>query len=56
MTDLKLGIDVGSTTVKAVVWDGSRLFFEDYRRHNTHVRAELGKLLEDLRNKRLKLW
>lgn len=48
MTDLKLGIDVGSTTVKAVVWDGSRLLFEDYRRHNADVRAELAKLLQDV--------
>ena len=44
---LKLGIDVGSTTVKAVVWDGARTIFDDYRRHNADVRAELAKLLQD---------
>ncbi|MGO1401638.1 MAG: acyl-CoA dehydratase activase-related protein [Flaviflexus sp.] len=45
---LKLGIDVGSTTVKAVVWDGARTIFDDYRRHNADVRAELAKLLQDV--------
>ena len=44
----QLGIDVGSTTVKAVVLDGNRILFSDYRRHNADVRAELGHLLEDI--------
>lgn len=35
----QLGIDVGSTTVKAVVLDGNRILFSDYRRHNADVRA-----------------
>ena len=35
----QLGIDVGSTTVKAVVLDGNRRLFSDYRRHNADVRA-----------------
>ena len=38
----QLGIDVGSTTVKAVVLDGNRRLFSDYRRHNADVRASLG--------------
>ncbi len=33
----QLGIDVGSTTVKAVVLDGNRRS-SDYRRHNADVR------------------
>lgn len=39
---VRVGVDVGSTTVKAVVLDedGKRLF-ADYRRHNADVRNEL---------------
>ncbi len=44
----QLGIDVGSTTVKAVVLDGNRRLFSDYRRHNADVRASLGSLLADV--------
>ena len=44
----QLGIDVGSTTVKAVVLDGNRRLFSDYRRHNADVRASLGALLADI--------
>ena len=44
-TTLSLGLDVGSTTVKAVVTDGNRILFSDYRRHNADVRGELAKLL-----------
>ena len=44
----QLGIDVGSTTVKAVVLDGNRRLFSDYRRHNADVRASLGTLLADV--------
>lgn len=44
----QLGIDVGSTTVKAVVLDGNRRLFSDYRRHNADVRASLGALLADV--------
>ena len=44
----QLGIDVGSTTVKAVVLDGNRRMFSDYRRHNADVRASLGALLADV--------
>ncbi|WP_407922688.1 acyl-CoA dehydratase activase-related protein [Actinomyces mediterranea] len=45
-----LGIDVGSTTVKAVVLDGDTILFSDYRRHNADVRAELARLLTDIDN------
>ncbi|MDY5600789.1 MAG: acyl-CoA dehydratase activase-related protein [Schaalia hyovaginalis] len=43
-----LGIDVGSTTVKAVLLDADTILFADYRRHNADVRAELGRLLADI--------
>lgn len=45
---LRLGIDIGSTTVKAIVLDGLDVVFEDYRRHHADVRAELVNLLHDI--------
>ena len=45
---LRLGLDVGSTTVKAVLLDGNRVVFSDYRRHNADVRGELRRLLADI--------
>ena len=42
---LRLGLDIGSTTVKAVVLDGLEPVFEDYRRHHADVRGELARLL-----------
>lgn len=49
---LDLGIDVGSTTVKAVLLDGHRVVFSDYRRHNADVRGELTRLLDDIADSR----
>ncbi len=43
-----LGMDIGSTTVKAVLLEGRRVIFSDYRRHNADVRGELVRLLEDI--------
>ena len=43
-----LGIDIGSTTVKAVLLEGRRVIFSDYRRHNADVRGELVRLLGDI--------
>lgn len=48
MEPCALGIDVGSTTVKAVLLKGDTILFSDYRRHNADVRAELGRLLLDI--------
>lgn len=36
---LKLGIDIGSTTVKAVLLAGRQVIFSDYRRHHADVRG-----------------
>jgi len=47
-TALALGLDIGSTTVKAVVLRGDEVVFSDYRRHQASVRGELGKLLEQV--------
>jgi len=50
MTDevLRLGLDVGSTTVKAAVMRGHEMLFSDYRRHNADVRGEMKRLLLDI--------
>ncbi len=45
---LRLGLDVGSTTVKAVVLNGEEIIFSDYRRHNADVRGEMRQLLLDV--------
>lgn len=45
---LKLGIDIGSTTVKAVLLDRRQVIFSDYRRHHADVRGELAGLLRDI--------
>jgi len=46
---LSLGLDIGSTTVKAVVLRGADIVFSDYRRHHADVRGELRQLLDDVR-------
>ena len=50
-TTLKLGLDIGSTTVKAVILDGTKVVFSDYRRHNADVRGELKSLLRSIGEK-----
>ena len=45
---LALGLDVGSTTVKAVVFRGTEIVFSDYRRHHADVRGELRQLLLEI--------
>ena len=46
---LSLGLDIGSTTVKAVVLRDAEIVFSDYRRHHADVRGELRELLEVVR-------
>jgi predicted CoA-substrate-specific enzyme activase len=40
------GVDVGSTTVKAVVVDGDRVTWRDYQRHNTRQAEKVLEFLE----------
>ncbi len=49
---MRMGLDVGSTTIKAVVFDGdpadgAPVVFEDYRRHRADITGALADLLED---------
>ena len=53
MTDTiyKLGIDIGSTTVKIALTDAQdRLLFSDYRRHFANIRETLQDLLTEARS------
>jgi len=41
-----LGIDVGSTTVKLVVFDAdNKVLFSDYQRHHTDIRATIAEII-----------
>ncbi|AXE38782.1 2-hydroxyisocaproyl-CoA dehydratase activator [Acidipropionibacterium virtanenii] len=47
-----MGLDIGSTTIKAAVFDGDPLngasiVFEDYRRHHADITAAIASLLAD---------
>ena len=56
---LRVGLDIGSTTVKAVVLDQSDALadalFSDYRRHHANVRATVAGLLADIHQELKKL-
>ncbi len=45
---LRLGLDIGSTTVKVVILRAENVIFSDYRRHNADVRGELRRLLGEV--------
>ena len=48
----KLGIDIGSTTVKVVVLDDShKILFSDYRRHYANIKETLQALINDAKAK-----
>ena len=47
----KLGIDIGSTTVKVAVLDSeNRILFSDYKRHFANIRETLASLIHDAYN------
>lgn len=53
-TVLRMGIDIGSTTIKLVLLepgrdaDGDRLHFQTYRRHHADIAGELDALFDDV--------
>lgn len=53
MTDIfKLGIDIGSTTVKVAILDLSdNIIFSDYRRHYASIQETLAELILDVNDK-----
>ena len=48
-TPLSLGIDIGSTTAKAVLLEGDTILFQVYERHFSQVRAKTLEILERVR-------
>ena len=48
---LRMGIDVGSTTVKAVVLDDEKIIYADYMRHYSDIKSTVRRLLCDVRDK-----
>ncbi len=50
MEILRVGLDIGSTTVKAVVTDeNSNLIFGDYRRHFSDIRKTVSDIISELK-------
>jgi len=47
---MKVGIDIGSTTIKLVVMDEERLVFKNYARHFSEIGAALTNSLTSLKN------
>ena len=51
MSYLKLGIDVGSTTIKIIALDNlGRITYSDYKRHYSDIKTTLKEVLIDLFN------
>ncbi len=50
--DYRLGVDIGSTTVKVAITDeGDKVLFSDYKRHFANIQGTLAGLLEKAREK-----
>ena len=47
----RLGLDIGSTTIKVVLLDGDKIIHSDYQRHHSDVSGLLNDLFEDLNKK-----
>ena len=48
MRSYKLGIDVGSTTIKVVVLDNyNKVIYSDYRRHFSDIKTTLDNSLKE---------
>ncbi len=46
-----MGIDVGSVTVKTVIFDRDEIIFKEYRRHFSDVKKAVNEVLDDVYNK-----
>ena len=52
MSNLRLGIDIGSTTAKAVILNREKdLVFSSYRRHNAETLQTLQEILAEAKEK-----
>ena len=51
----RLGLDIGSTTIKIVLLDGEKIVHREYRRHHSDIAGLLNQLFEELNEKFPKL-
>ena len=53
MADIRyrLGLDIGSTTIKIVLLDGDKIVHQEYRRHHSDISGLLNQLFEELDSK-----
>ena len=47
----RMGLDIGSTTIKVVILDGEEIIYKDYRRHHSDVSGLLNDLFEEVNEK-----
>ena len=49
---MRLGLDIGSTTIKAIVFDdNTNIKYDIYKRHYSHIKENLLEILKDIKNK-----
>ena len=48
---LHLGIDIGSTTAKAVATLGGKIVYSSYQRHNTRIKESILQILDQIKEK-----
>ncbi|MCQ2466038.1 MAG: 2-hydroxyacyl-CoA dehydratase [Clostridia bacterium] len=51
MKSYKLGIDIGSTTIKIVLLENEEIVYQEYRRHHSDISGLLNVLFEELNTK-----
>ena len=52
---MKIGLDVGSTTIKCVVLDeGQKIVYQSYERHFSQITQKMSELLTKIKNEILK--
>ncbi|MBQ4214818.1 MAG: 2-hydroxyglutaryl-CoA dehydratase, partial [Bacteroidales bacterium] len=49
--NLHLGIDIGSTTAKAVATQAGKIVYTSYQRHNTRIKESLLDILNEIKKK-----
>ena len=48
---MRIGIDIGSTTIKCIVYDNNlNIIHSSYERHYSHIQEKLIKVLKDIKN------
>ena len=53
---LRLGLDVGSTTIKCVVLDeNDNIIYKDYKRHYSHIKDNIIEKLTELKEKKTQI-